>query len=155
MRRLWIQISWIVASLCFSTAVLAGVEVPNSAQEDLQMRRDMEARAQERLKGKEFHDATVVSKDEVLKFQAMLERKQAEKNQRLLQEMTQPPTSFPFYAVSAASGGRLPKRAVPPTSGSTDKVTQGWLLGISALTGVIVAWWIMSRWRRARSSRSG
>ncbi|MFZ4394251.1 MAG: hypothetical protein ACOYOU_01335 [Kiritimatiellia bacterium] len=129
--------------------------MPNSEQEDLQMRRDMEARAQERLKGKEFHDATVVSKEEVLKFQAMRDRKQEENNQRIQKEMLQPPTSFPFYADSAASGGHLPERAAPPASGSTDKVTQGGLLGISALTGAIVAWWIMSRWRRARSTRSG
>ncbi len=154
MRRLLIQISWFFAILCLATAVLAGVQMPNSEQDELQMRRDMAERAQERLKGKEFHDATVVSKEEVLKFQALRDQKQEENNQRLRQEMEQPPTSFPFYANSAASGGHLPARAAS-TSGSTDKVTQRGLLGISVLTGCIVAWWIMSRWRRARSSRSG
>ena len=117
------------------------------------MRRDMEERVKEREKGKTFHDATVVSTEEVLRFQALRARMQEENNQRILQEMALPPTSFPFYAACAASGGHSATRAALATE-LPGKITPGWLLGFSALTGSAITGWILLRWRRVRSTRS-
>ena len=152
MRRRWLQICWFIFGICFSTAVLAEAQMPRSEQEQMQMRREMEKRAEERLKGKAFHDATVVSREEVLKFQALRDRQQEEHNQLLRQEMAQPPTSFPFYAVSATSGGHLPERTASSAGGSPGTATRGMRLGISALTGIIIVWWILSRRQRAVAS---
>jgi hypothetical protein len=80
----------------------ADVRVPQTSEEDAQMRQNLELRRREREVGKAFHDKTVVSKEEVLKFQAHRDQLVVERNQRLAEEMSKPPTNFPHYAECAA-----------------------------------------------------
>ena len=81
---------------------IADVRVPQTPEEEGQMRQNLELRRREREVGKAFHDKTVVSKEEVLKFQARRDQLVVERNRRLAEEMARPPTNFPHYAACAA-----------------------------------------------------